>query len=319
MSWVTPKTWSAVVVTVADLNQHIRDNLNILKTSISDDGTSWNGTANVTGGQYLAVRNLGSGNGDFCTLRVGNDTSAALGIMVAASSNFTTVGTPDVRADALTLRSLGIGGISLSAAHASGIVAFYSGGSGTSERRGYFNSDGGLVVDSGTMVSQGAGTINVSSTYYVGNDGAGTYAALTVSQLLFEVSSAAAVTLSTSGLTMATWPTTASAANANVANGAAIKLVTSLRANKHDIVTISGLDALHAVEALRPVFYRSAVDADQRLWPGFIAEDVEAVAPPLAVYGPDAALQSVAYDRVPAYLVAAVQALSARVRALETA
>jgi hypothetical protein len=36
---VTPKTWTAVVVTVADLNQHIRDNLNVLKTSIFDDGT----------------------------------------------------------------------------------------------------------------------------------------------------------------------------------------------------------------------------------------------------------------------------------------
>lgn len=36
--WVPPKTWSAVVVTVADLNQHIRDNLNILKTSIDDNG-----------------------------------------------------------------------------------------------------------------------------------------------------------------------------------------------------------------------------------------------------------------------------------------
>lgn len=36
--WVAPKTWSAVVVTVADLNQHIRDNLNVLKTWIGDDG-----------------------------------------------------------------------------------------------------------------------------------------------------------------------------------------------------------------------------------------------------------------------------------------
>lgn len=39
MAWTLPKTWTAVVVTVADLNTHIRDNLNILKTSINDDGT----------------------------------------------------------------------------------------------------------------------------------------------------------------------------------------------------------------------------------------------------------------------------------------
>src|SRR6185369_3210041 len=32
--WVTPKTWTAVVVTVADLNQHIRDNLNVLATCV---------------------------------------------------------------------------------------------------------------------------------------------------------------------------------------------------------------------------------------------------------------------------------------------
>lgn len=38
MSWAAPKTWTAVIVTVADLNQHIRDNLLILKTSIANDG-----------------------------------------------------------------------------------------------------------------------------------------------------------------------------------------------------------------------------------------------------------------------------------------
>ena len=39
MAWTTPKTWTASVVTVSDLNTHIRDNLNVLKTSINDDGT----------------------------------------------------------------------------------------------------------------------------------------------------------------------------------------------------------------------------------------------------------------------------------------
>lgn len=38
MSWTAPKSWTAVVVTVADLNTHIRDNLNVLKTAILDDG-----------------------------------------------------------------------------------------------------------------------------------------------------------------------------------------------------------------------------------------------------------------------------------------
>jgi hypothetical protein len=37
-AWTTPKTWTATVVTVVDLNTHIRDNLNVLKTSIDDAG-----------------------------------------------------------------------------------------------------------------------------------------------------------------------------------------------------------------------------------------------------------------------------------------
>ena len=38
--WVTPRTWTAgEVVTAAMMNQHVRDNMNILKTSIADDGT----------------------------------------------------------------------------------------------------------------------------------------------------------------------------------------------------------------------------------------------------------------------------------------
>lgn len=37
--WTSPKTWTAVVVTVSDLNTHIRDNLTILKTWINDDGS----------------------------------------------------------------------------------------------------------------------------------------------------------------------------------------------------------------------------------------------------------------------------------------
>ena len=39
MSWHSPITWTASVVTVAQLNEQIRDNMTILKTSINDDGT----------------------------------------------------------------------------------------------------------------------------------------------------------------------------------------------------------------------------------------------------------------------------------------
>lgn len=40
MAWTTPRTWVAgEIVTAAQLNTHVRDDLNILKSSINDDGT----------------------------------------------------------------------------------------------------------------------------------------------------------------------------------------------------------------------------------------------------------------------------------------
>lgn len=39
MAWTTPRTWVfAELVTESHLNTHVRDNLNILKTSIDDNG-----------------------------------------------------------------------------------------------------------------------------------------------------------------------------------------------------------------------------------------------------------------------------------------
>ncbi len=38
MSWPTVKTWTAVVVTVADMNTEVRDRMTLLKTSMNDDG-----------------------------------------------------------------------------------------------------------------------------------------------------------------------------------------------------------------------------------------------------------------------------------------
>lgn len=49
--WTTPKTWTATLVTVADMNLHVRDNLNILKTSITDTGTILAGSAIIGAAQ----------------------------------------------------------------------------------------------------------------------------------------------------------------------------------------------------------------------------------------------------------------------------
>jgi len=35
MAWTNPKTWVAAVLTVADMNTHVRDNLNFLKANIA--------------------------------------------------------------------------------------------------------------------------------------------------------------------------------------------------------------------------------------------------------------------------------------------
>lgn len=54
MPWTSPTTWTAgQLVTALDLNQQIRDNLGILKTSISNDGTTWQGV--VTAGNSSAI------------------------------------------------------------------------------------------------------------------------------------------------------------------------------------------------------------------------------------------------------------------------
>lgn len=114
-----------------------------------------------------------------------------------------------------------------------------------------------------------------------------------------------------------TWPTTASAANAQCSNSNYLRQVTSVLAAKHDVITITVEHARHVIERLRGVTYRSRVDEDQRLWPGLIAEEVEEVAPVLATYATDGKLQSVAYDRVAVYLLPVVQDLLRRIAKLE--
>jgi hypothetical protein len=118
------------------------------------------------------------------------------------------------------------------------------------------------------------------------------------------------------GLKMTTWPTVAGSANVIAADGVVLKIATSVRAAKKDIETISDAVARAVVLGLRPVTFRSAVDDDPRIWPGFIAEEVEAVTPDLVTYTPSGVLQSVAYDRVAAYLVPVVQAQERRIAAL---
>ncbi len=138
------------------------------------------------------------------------------------------------------------------------------------------------------------------------------------SATLLDLTDTGSFTITGTGFVMASWPTTAGTANAILADGAALKIATSVLAAKHDVQPLTLADALPAVMALRPVIYRSRVDEDQRQWPGFIAEWMAQDAPLLATYDYQTGkLRSVAYDRAPAYLVPVVQDHELRIQALE--
>ncbi len=271
--------------------------------------------AGGTGSNTLELQNTTAGTTNFTRLSVGNNSAVDRFLIDTYSSTWTS--SSYAQADGTTLFQQGAGGLSIAASNAAGMIRFYSGGT-TEQMR--IDAAGGVMI--GTTITSGAHQLNMGSgNITVGYDG-GTSPYTLISSTDFEIDNAAgvaAITMLAAGLKMATWPTTAAAVNAVVGDTDYIRRSTSVRANKHSIQSISQVEAIAAIAAIRPVLYRSRVDEDQRLWPGFIAEEIEQAAPHLATYGPDGALQSVAYDRVPAYLVAAVQALTDRVSALEAA
>lgn len=232
---------------------------------------------NGVGSNLIVVRNATDGTSNQSAVWLGNDQVSGRFRLLQTASSYTPSGY--YLADAGHVESTGAGGLSVVAQHASGKIRFYTGSSGTS--RGEINT---------------AGTFDWVGAINWANGGG---------------------TLDSTGVLMATWPTTASAANANVANANYVRLVTSLRSAKTDIIPIPVAEARRVVRGLCGVTYRSLVDEDGRVWPGFVADDVEAVTPDLVMYGPNDKLQSVAYDRVAAYLIPMLQDLDARLSAME--
>jgi hypothetical protein len=69
MAWTIPKTWTAgETVTSSMMNTHIRDNLNVLKTNIADDGTII--APRTLSSQSGAVNNVGAGETTLFTYTV---------------------------------------------------------------------------------------------------------------------------------------------------------------------------------------------------------------------------------------------------------
>jgi hypothetical protein len=129
-------------------------------------------TAGGVGDQMLTVRNTTAGVANRGILFLGNDVTATRGSLGVQSSTYTTVGS--LIADGARLNSSGVGGLSLSAADATGIIHFFT-GSGTVERgqitaAGLFNwetfgahlfSAGGVGVNSLTVTNSTAGSGNI--------------------------------------------------------------------------------------------------------------------------------------------------------------
>lgn len=98
--------------------------------AIEGSGTALTVSAGVTGTNEIAVRNTSAGATNFAAIKIGNNGAADAGYLAHTSSTFTPTGSQPQ--DALCLRNSRVGGISIAAEHASGILAFYAGG--TTER-----------------------------------------------------------------------------------------------------------------------------------------------------------------------------------------
>jgi hypothetical protein len=110
-------------------------------------------SAGGTGGNALTVRNTTAGTGNYAELNIGNDRDTQAGIIRAMSSTYTTSG-PWV-ADGVMVYSQFAGGMSIHAAHASGAIRLYAGGT---TRRALYDTDGTVTFD-----VYGAGTATFSA------------------------------------------------------------------------------------------------------------------------------------------------------------
>jgi hypothetical protein len=103
----------------------------VLRTQDGIDATLGTFSAAVVGDESVTIRNTTPGVANRAVLFVGNDTSATLGTLAAHSSTFTTLGA--AIANGVKLTSSGVGGLSLQASDATGIIHFFT-GTGTVER-----------------------------------------------------------------------------------------------------------------------------------------------------------------------------------------
>lgn len=125
------------------------------------------------------------------------------------------------------------------------------------------------------------------------------------------------VTWRTTGVEFDALPTTGSAANLYASGpGGALARSTSSRRYKRDVQDLA--TDWRVLLAMRPVSYRgkNTNDGDTQ-FPGFVAEEVAAVAPLFATYDTDGRPDYVMYDRLTTLLVAGMQAHEKRLATLD--
>ncbi|QIN96930.1 tail fiber protein [Synechococcus phage S-H34] len=111
--------------------------------------------------------------------------------------------------------------------------------------------------------------------------------------------------------------------SATASAGGALKIIgneiyrdSSARATKENIVSLEESESVAVTKGLRPVNYLPKGDPDGHLQIGFIAEEVLEVCPPAAITENGEAI-GVAYDRLTAICISALQQALTRIEALE--
>jgi hypothetical protein len=196
--------------------------------------------------------------------------------------------------------------------HSTNTLTFAGAASGYAFQTGIVSSAEGLAI-AATKRLYIDGVAGTGDTY-ISEEGANV--------LRFTVGGASNCQLDTTGIYLNTAPpTTASAANAWVGSTSDyLRRSTSSLRYKHAVERLDTADARAALMAMRPVTYRGKTDEDQRRYVGFIAEEMQQIAPLLCTYdegGESGTPNYVTYDRVTAYLVAVVQQQQAEIDALK--
>lgn len=246
-------------------------------------------------GQVFRVRNSSSAAGAYAAVHVGNDTSASRGEVLITSSTYT--GGPD----AMVVRGNGSGGVSVVAQHASGVFQAFAGGAAspqlqvaasTAEGAVYVLSPGGVSNYAGGALLIGAGDVNPGA-LFIADKAAAYWKIWPDSTGVLRIG--------------ATRPTTAS----GDLIGTVVGTQTSTRASKIKIRRVRrAADSLALLEAT-PVFtfhYKSGAYRGEKFY-GIMADD----SPAFAMDGGQS------FNPVSAFghTVLAIQALAARVRAVE--